>query len=206
MDDYRSYLDSLSGGRQIPSQCLSPLPSTKSREQQCVSRRRDRLSFADYDEVCEIPHFLEMTQGEIDDTWITPDEEEMIHQHCKSLIRLISSMEEGQSGDAKKPQNRKKQSCLRGLYEHAPSHMKEQEATRQRIYDTVKVAQQYQSATCCVLPDLVLAKFCQKFSLASAEAARVKGISDAADVKNEADVLQPKDRKTIIITQPPIVR
>jgi hypothetical protein len=93
-------------------------------------------------------------------------------------------MEEDQNGDTK---TRKAQTCFRGLYEHAPSHMKQQEATRQRIYDTVRVAQQYHSATHCVLPDLVLAKFCQKFSLPSAEAARVKGIADAADVHHDAD-------------------
>jgi hypothetical protein len=183
----QEYIKSLSGVRQeIPSgSCLDwkdspqddPALAPKPREQQCIVRPRplirDRLSFAEFDEVFEIPHFLEMTQGEIDDTWITPEEEDVIHQHCKSLISLISAMEADHNGDTK--------TCFRGLYEHAPSHMKKQEVTRQRIYDTVRVAQQYHSANHCPLPDIVLAKFCQKFSSASADAARVKGIADAVD-------------------------
>ncbi len=130
-------------------------------------RQRNGVRFADYDEVVKIPHINDMTQEEIDDSYMSDDELRAIRHECKALVRMIDAGDED-LGDV----------CLRGLDQHTPEYSRLRKVTQEQVYDAIFGVQSYQVFKGVSAPEL-MAELCRKCSSPSVADAKMVGISDA---------------------------
>jgi hypothetical protein len=128
---------------------------------------RNGVRFADYEEVVEIPHVNDMTQEEIDDSYMSDVELRAIQYECKALVRMMDEEDEDL-----------RDVCVRGLDQHTPEYSRCRKATRQQAYDAVFEVQSYQAFQGVSAPELI-AELCQKCSSSSVAEAKMVGISDA---------------------------
>eukprot|EP00980_Cylindrotheca_fusiformis_P014552 scaffold3924_cov109-Cylindrotheca_fusiformis.AAC.1 len=84
------------------------------------------LTFATYDEVMEIPHVSDMSDQEIQDTWMSPDEVDTMRKEC-----LVSIWQIENNG------NNTNDICTRGLWFHTELVSAQRREVRNIMYEAM---------------------------------------------------------------------
>lgn len=130
-----------------------------------------KVSFARRDNVYEIPHIDDLSDEEVDQVWMHPDDFKDIRRECKAIILIIehdSDLLEGAE--------------LRGLEHHMSKQKKQAQAMQQLLYDTVERLQKFGDESKSDISDM-LASMCQKISKRPEADARETALHDEEDAK-----------------------
>jgi hypothetical protein len=128
-------------------------------------KKRQHIEFADYDLVFEVPHINDMTEQEIHDQWMTPEELRGIRQGCIGTVRDMNNGEPPEG------------TFLRGLDQHTMKYKARKEEIDRQVYDAVFRIQEFQR-TSGIDATEIMANLCTKYSEPSVVAAHTAAISD----------------------------
>ncbi|CAJ1949159.1 unnamed protein product [Cylindrotheca closterium] len=129
------------------------------------------VRFERHDHVYEIPHIDDLSDEEIDDVWMHPDDFKAIRRECQAIILIIehdSDLIEGAE--------------LRGLEHHTSKQKKQAQAIQKLLYDTVERLQTYGDQSSTDVSDM-LACMCQKISKRPEAFARQTAAEDEEEAK-----------------------
>ncbi|CAJ1949161.1 unnamed protein product [Cylindrotheca closterium] len=127
-----------------------------------------RVQFSGEHKIHEIPHIDDLSDEEIEQVWMSPDDFKDIRRECQKIIMIIehdSSLLEGMGIE------------LRGLEHHMVKQRKHIEGIQELLYDTVDRLMCFHDETSMDVGDM-LAEMCQKISSRSEALARQIGIQD----------------------------
>ena len=135
------------------------------------SNRRLNVTFAEYDDVAEIPHINDMSDEEFDAVYYSEEELHAIRTECKELVRMINKKHISIQGK-----------CVRGLDQHTAEYSKWRKQIRTRIYDAVFEVQDNQEILVVQGTEVseLIARISRQYSSPSASAAQKFAITDAA--------------------------
>jgi hypothetical protein len=148
--------------------CSEPLPSEKEAPPQ-TNKPTKSVHFAPYVAVKEVPHYLEMSTEDIENTWLSREECKIIKQRVVALLRLMIE-ERVEKGE-----------CTRGLENRVPEKAKLKKENKLNAFQVVWNAQEAQYAD-GIMDEEAIAILCQMQTLKSREAARDRGIHDEKEV------------------------
>eukprot|EP00980_Cylindrotheca_fusiformis_P027052 scaffold18563_cov132-Cylindrotheca_fusiformis.AAC.8 len=138
-------------------------------------QRSRTIQFAPYDDVLEIPHISDLTDEEIDEVYIHPDDFNAMRREC---LQLVAVMEKGHPVDF----------CIRGLDQHVPDYLKMRDALRDLLYETVGRIQSMEDDGDDKDYSDVMGQLCETCSRTAVSNAIARGMADAREV-NSSDQL-----------------
>ena len=85
------------------------------------------IRFAQHDRIYEIPHIDDLSENEIQDVWLSPNEMKQIKQECIALIKIMGTDNDNIFEDTED------KCCTRGLDQHTKRYME-----RRRIENAIR--------------------------------------------------------------------
>jgi hypothetical protein len=140
----------------------APLPLTKD-----VAVQRRNVNFAPSDMVFEIPHIDDLSEDEIDNVWMSPEDGSKIRQECQSIVVMMNNESENL-----------KDIETRGLEQHAVAYTEQCTAIKHLLYEAVDRIQTFQAEKGVEVSHLI-AELCQKISAVSVITAQRTATHDA---------------------------
>lgn len=127
-----------------------------------------RIQFLEDDDIFEIPHIDDLSDEEVEDVWMSPEDFKVIRRDCQKIIMILehdSNLIEGMGIE------------LRGLEHHMLSQRKHIDGIQELLYDTVDRLMRFQDETSMDIEDM-LADMCRKISSKSEAMARHTALKD----------------------------
>jgi len=131
-----------------------------------------RVRFSQNDEVFEIPHINDLSDEEVDDVWLSPDDFQSIRRECRKIIIAV------QRGWTKALEDIE----LRGLEHHMLGQREQIETIQGILYGTVEKLQNFNYETQVDVSD-TMKDMLQKISSRSRKEARQMALRDEAEAK-----------------------
>jgi hypothetical protein len=163
-----------------PSTVPKSQPKSRHHDESAVrptTRRRRLLRFSKFDEVSEIPHIDDLSDEEVQDVWISPEEFRAIRQRARDLVSIIE-------GPNRVVSTHQGLCTTRGLDHHTPNQIEVREAVKDLIYETVFRIQSFQAAKDVDARGL-MAELCQRYSSVSVAAALQLAQRDAQEANEQ---------------------
>jgi hypothetical protein len=138
---------------------------------------RRRLRFAKSDQVIEIPHIDDLSDEEVRDVWLSPQEFKAIRKRAIDAVAFIESM----GGEAFPPGL-----CIRGLDQNTHEYSKKRQALQDLLYEVIRRIQPFKKTKQegdgeRDVIDNLIAEMCIKYTSASVAAAARNGELDARE-------------------------
>mmetsp|Transcript_24421 Transcript_24421/g.59809 ORF Transcript_24421/g.59809 Transcript_24421/m.59809 type:complete len:168 (+) Transcript_24421:33-536(+) len=137
-----------------------------------IEQEQRRVTFAPRDEIFEIPHIDDLSDEEVEDVWMSPDDFAEIRRECQTIVMMI----EHQSSLLKGIE-------LRGLEHHMLSQRRHTEELQDLLYETVDNLMHFNEETSMDVSDM-LAEMCQKISSRSEALARKTALQDEMNAQS----------------------
>lgn len=115
----------------------SSTPENPNHDQKTHAKKEKSVRFAHDDEVYDIPHINDLSDEEVEDVWMSPDDFVMIQRECR---KIIMAMERGYLDELQGVE-------LRGIEKHLKSQREQANKTIITLYDTVEKLQTIQDET-----------------------------------------------------------
>eukprot|EP00980_Cylindrotheca_fusiformis_P016004 scaffold4703_cov108-Cylindrotheca_fusiformis.AAC.12 len=142
----------------------APMPLTY---ESSPPQERRNVTFATFDDVCEIPHIDDLSDEEINDVWMSAEDGAKIRKECQSIVLMMNKNSEKLTGVE-----------IRGLEQHGVAHTEQRRAIQNLLYDAVDRIQSFQAEKGVDISHLI-AEVCQKISAMPILAARRVATQDA---------------------------
>mmetsp|Transcript_3017 Transcript_3017/g.7094 ORF Transcript_3017/g.7094 Transcript_3017/m.7094 type:complete len:169 (+) Transcript_3017:62-568(+) len=129
------------------------------------------VRFSPNDRIFEIPHLNDISDDEVDDVWMSPEDFKAIQRECKAIVLMIQHKH-----------SLLKNIEIRGLEHHTPSEKEETEGLQDLLYDTVDRLMTFVDDTSMDVSEL-LAEMCMKISACSEAKARQIALQDEENAR-----------------------
>ena len=131
----------------LPCRQLTPITTRKQPTQKTNNNKKSNrktkksLSFSKYDEIYEIQHINDMSESQIRDCYMSPEECKAIRLECRDLVSELEECNLFMEEDGYR--HLPKLETYRGLEKHTKAQSKRIESIQEKVYDVVFALQQY---------------------------------------------------------------
>jgi hypothetical protein len=132
-----------------------------------VAVQHRKVNFAPYDQVFEIPHIDDLSDDEVANVWMSPEDGSKIRQECQSIVVMMNNECENL-----------KDVETRGLEQHAMAYTEQCKAIKYLLYEAVNRIQSFQEEKGVEVSHLI-AELCQKISAVSVTTAQRTATRDS---------------------------
>lgn len=129
------------------------------------------VRFSSRDRVHKIPHIDNLSEEEIDEVWMHPDDFKAIRRECQAIILIIEHEPDLMEGAE-----------LRGLEHHMSKQKKQAKAIQELLYDTVERLQKFGDQSSSDVSGM-LACMCKKISARHEAYARQTALQDEEEAR-----------------------
>jgi hypothetical protein len=136
-------------------------------------KKAQSVCFDQYDEMVEIQHIDDFSQGQVDDTWWSPQEQNDIRMECSHLVGRLNA------GEVMDPEE------MLGLEKHLKAVTKRMKRVRQSVYEGVFSLQEMEEVTSSAERTIMIAEFYKNCSATSALKARLSALKFALEVDTD---------------------
>lgn len=152
-------------------------------ESTCSTRNKLSVRFSKYDQIEDIPNMNEMSQTEINATWMNEEDYEKIRSRSHKLIDMMEDPQKRYPISADTMIVNTHLVCVRGLEVNTSQQQQEREQHRRKLTTAVlRLQQQQEEGHIVDDPQEALRQLSKKYSKKSIKTARFTGISDGVTI------------------------